>query len=102
MMGQWASDEAMMGSLGPARAEAIAGRAARAPNGQWVVELPATPDVGRVFVANSRLPKTATILNRAPVAGKAVTMIAPTHVLAAFTREDGVYELSSIYPVFRP
>lgn len=53
-------------------------------------------------MANSRLPKTATILNRAPVAGKAVTMIAPTHVLAAFTREDGVYELSSIYPVFRP
>ncbi len=102
MMGQWASDEAMMGSLGPARAEAIAGRAVRAPNGQWVVELPATPEVGRVFVANSRRPQNATILNRAPVAGKAVTTIAPTHVKAAFALEDGVYELSSIYPIFKP
>lgn len=102
MIGQWASDEAMMGNLEPARAEARAGRAIRAPNGQWVTEHPVTPDVGRVFVANSRLPKTATILDRAPVAGKAVSTIAPTHVKAAFTLEDGVYELSSIYPVFNP
>ena len=101
MMSQWSSDEAMMGSLEPARAEAIAGRARRAPNNQWVVELPAAPDVGRVFVANSRLPKSATVLSRAPVAGKAVSTIAPSHVLAAFTLENGVYELSSIYPIFK-
>jgi hypothetical protein len=101
MMSQWASDEAMLGSLEPARAEAMAGRAVPADNGQWIVDVPATPDIGRVFVVNSRIPKTATVLNRAPVAGKAVATIAPTHVRAAFTLEDGVYELSSIYPYFK-
>jgi hypothetical protein len=101
-MSQWASDEAMLGSLGPARAEAMAGRAVRADNGQWVVDLPATPDIGRVFVVNSRIPKAATVLNRVPVAGKTVATIAPTHVRAAFTLEHGVYELSSIYPYYKP
>ena len=102
MMSQWASDEAMLGSLAPAQAEAMAGRAVRADNGQWIVDLPATPDIGRVFVVNSRIPKGATVLNRVPVAGKGVATIAPTHVRAAFALEHGVYELSSIYPYYKP
>ncbi len=71
-------------------------------DGKYVVRLPAPPGVGRVYVANSRLPKTAGVRNWDPVAGKAVSEIFPNHVLAAFELRDGVYEISSMYPIFEP
>jgi hypothetical protein len=58
-----------------------------------------------VYVANSRLAglgKTVTVRSYAPFAGKAVTEIAPNRVIAAFEVRDGVYEISSIYPGYRP
>jgi hypothetical protein len=102
MMGQWASDEAMLGSLEPARAELKAGHWVLADNGQRVVKLPARADVGRVFVANSRLPKIAGVRKWAPVANKAVAEIFPNKILAAFELRDGAWEISSIYPIFEP
>ena len=55
MISQWASDEAMLGNLQRAQAEVVAGRGVRQANGKFEVVLPATPDAGRVYVANSRL-----------------------------------------------
>ncbi len=102
MMGQWASDEAMLGSVEPARAELNAGRAVLTDNGKYVAKFAARADVGRVYVASSRLSKLAGVRNWAPVAGKAVAEIFPNKVLAAFELRDGVYEISSIYPIFEP
>ena len=101
MISQWASDEAMLGNLQRAQAEVLAGRGVRQANGRFEVVLPTTPDAGRVYVANSRLGglgKTVTVRSYAPFAGKAVTEIAPNRVIAAFELNDGVYEISSIYP----
>jgi hypothetical protein len=102
VISQWASDEAMLDYYQRARAEASAGRLAPAGKGKYAVTFTAPPDVGRVFVARSRLPKGATILDSAPVAGKAVTTIAPNRVLAAFERGKDGYEISSIYPLYEP
>jgi hypothetical protein len=102
MMGQWASDEAMLGTVDPARAELNAGRWVLANNGNRVVKISARADVGRIFVANSLRPKIAGVRNWAPVAGKAVTEIFPNKVLAAFEPRNGGWEIASIYPIFEP
>ena len=102
MISQWASDEAMLGSWQRARNEAIAGHAVPTDNGKWKVELPATADVGRIYVANSRLPKTAGVRNWSPFAGVPVAEIAPNRVRAVFKLNKGVYEIDSIYPFYEP
>ena len=102
MISQWASDEAMLGSWQKAQAEANAGRAVATENGKWMVELPATADVGSVYVASSRLPKTAGVRKWAPFADVPVAEIAPNRVWAFFKLKKGVYEIDSIYPVFVP
>ena len=102
MISQWASDETMFVQLERTRAEAMAGKAVRQKNGEYVVELAATPDVGRVYVANSKLPGSAAVRNRAPFARLEVSEIAPTHVLAAFKLKGGEYEITSIYPTYKP
>ena len=68
MISQWGSDEAMLDSWQKAQAEANAGHAIATKNGKWMVELPATADVGSVYVANSRLPTTAGVRKWAPFA----------------------------------
>jgi hypothetical protein len=105
MIGQWASDEAMLGNWQLAQAEAAAGRGVRQTNGLYEVVIPARPDVGRVYVANGRLAglgKTVTVRSYAPVAGRTVTEVAPNCVVAAFELKDGVYEIHSIYPAYKP
>ena len=102
MISQWASDEAMLGSWQKARAEANAGRVVPTDNGKWKVELPATSDVGSVYVVGSRLPKTAGLRKWSPFADLAVREISPNRVWAIFRRNKGIYEIDSIYPVFVP
>jgi hypothetical protein len=105
MIGQWYSDEAMLGNWQSAQAEAAAGRGVRQANGLYEVVIPAGPDVGRVYVANGRmagLGKTVTVRSYAPVAGRAVTEVAPNCVVAAFELKGGVYEIHSIYPAYKP
>lgn len=102
MSGQWASDEKMFESLARAKARAAAGYATRAPNGKWIVDLEASPDVGKIFAANSHLPPGAVVRKAVPVAGLPVTEIAPNRVRALFDRVGGEYKLSSIFPIFEP
>jgi hypothetical protein len=102
MISQWASDEAMLDSWQKAQAEANAGHAIATKNGKWMVELPATADVGSVYVANSRVPTTAGVRKWAPFAEVPVAEIAPNRVWAFFKLKKGVYEIDSIYPVFVP
>jgi hypothetical protein len=105
MIGQWASDEAMLGNWQAAQAEATAGHGVRQANGLYEVVLPAGPDVGRVYVANGRLAglgKTVTVRSYAPLAGRAVTEVAPNCVVAAFELKGSVYEIHSIYPAYKP
>ena len=102
MISQWASDEAMLGSWQKAQAEANAGHVVSTDNGKWKVELPAMADVGTVYVASSRLPKTAGLRNWSPFAGLAVREIAPNRIWAIFKLRNGIFEIDSIYPTFVP
>jgi hypothetical protein len=102
MSGQWASDEKMFESLARAKARAASGFATRAPNSKWIVDLEASPDVGKIFAANSHLPPGAVVRRAVPVAGLPVTEIAPNKVRALFDRVNGEYTLSSIFPIFEP
>ena len=97
-----ATGELALSAHQKAQAEANAGHVVPTDNGKWKVELPATADVGTVYVASSRLPKTAGLRRWAPFAQLPVHEIAPNRVWAIFIRSRGIFEIDSIYPTFVP
>jgi hypothetical protein len=98
----FASDEAMLRSLEAARAEVAAGRGV-ASGAKVLVDIPATPNTGRVFIAKSKMPAGVTPLNETPFAALPdVAELPVTHVTTLFTRTGTGFEIFDIFPGFRP
>ena len=98
----FASDEVMLRMLEAARAEAAAGRAVQS-GARYVVNIPATPDAGRVFVAKSHIPAGVTPINTQPLASlPEVAELPVTHVRALFSQQGGVWQIEDIFPAFIP
>ena len=94
----FASDETMLRSMQTAKADLAAGKGVAVGGGKTMVELPATPDTGRIFVANTKLPAGVTPLNATPLPNLAVSELQVTHVRALFEGD----QLVDIFPAFKP
>ena len=102
MAGMFASDETMLRSLSAAQAEVAAGRGVKS-GARTLVDVPATPDTGRVFVARSHIPTGATPVNPQPFSTLPnVAELPVTHVRALFSEpRTGVFVIEDLFPAFR-
>jgi hypothetical protein len=99
----FASDEKMLRSLEAARVEVAAGRGVKS-GASTLVDLPVTPDTGRVFVARSHIPAGAKPVSAQPFTSLPdVAELPVTHVRALFSETSpGVFKIEDIFPAFKP
>jgi hypothetical protein len=107
MSGQFASDEAMLRSVQAVKAEMARVETAKGTftmsKSSRVIELPTTPNTGRSFVANGKLPTGVTPVNAAPFPGLPVSELPVTHVRAYLDEvKPGQWEITTIYPTYKP
>jgi hypothetical protein len=98
----FASDEAMLRSVEAAKAEVAAGKGVKS-GAYTLVDVPTTPNTGRIFVAKFKLPAGATPVNTTPfTALPDVSELPVTHVRALFTEvRPGVFEIADLFPAFK-
>jgi hypothetical protein len=98
----FASDEAMFRGVEAARAEVAAGKGIES-GGKVLVDIPAAPGAGRVFVAKSKLPTGVIPINDAPFAALPdVAELPVTHIRVLFTKTTTGFEIFDIFPGFKP
>ena len=98
----FATDEAMLRSLTAAQAEVAAGKGIES-GAKTLIDIPATPNTGRVFIARSKMPACVTPLNETPLTALPdVAEVPATHVRALFTKTDRGFEIFDIFPGFSP
>jgi hypothetical protein len=99
MSSMFRSDETMLRSLQAAQADVAAGKGVRS-GAYTLVDVPTTPNTGRVFVAKAKMPAGAT-----PIPFPALPDVAElpaTHVRALFTEtRPGVFEIADLFPAYK-